>query len=897
MEYRSLLNQSALDVDIDDITISGDHDGGFLHVHPSTGLIDPIVAGAQFSIAGDVLQLINLNSLNTGMLTEGVNLYYTDARSRGAISAGSGISYNSSTGVISSTGGGVLSISGTANQVLANGTSGSAQTGAVTLTLPQPIGITSAVRFGSIAVGTYSAYPLHIVSGNGYMLGDLSSTYAAQYVGVTSGGAEIRIYGDNGGNAHIGTITNHDFAFRTNDTAKMWLTKGGYFGIGVFPTTGVYLDVYSIMYLRDANAGLKITTSLGVNYIESASAGMSGSADLRFTDMNAANTWMTIKATTGYVGVGTTSPEAIMHIAKSGSGVVGPRIILDNTASPATNNQCEISFLTDSGATGTSYNANIKAVADGSGLGYTALTFGTFGGTSTPAERMRISPNGYVGIGTNNPQFPLHVKYSSAPQIVVDDNSTGAADIRHYVYGVLTGIHFANSTSLQLRSMPNIPLYLGYNSDIQVIIGDTTNGYPTAMTVSNQTSGPALKIRETATSGRGHIQIGSSSTASNNIHFGCEGDGAFYIWNGNWGAGSQKFCVNSGGNFRFDNNAGYNTSALYGVGGSYFTMYNTNTGGHSSQIGHDGANSYINNGAGGSIYISAYSAGYAALTTRWAFCQNGGLTTAYNSGYINFLAVNGSSGYYALHAVTGGGNYPLRLSTADDSGTHRPFQIGYYNSDNPASTWNSKFSVDGYNGNTTVYGTIGVKNAAPTLAAYTCSNSNVGACSSYANYSVLMYDSGSAADSYGNGIDSYTLWANSYQYHKWTARGTQTMILDGSGNLQAAGNFCVSRGKTIQFSASPTSLDDSIHSVNAYPYGIRISGANDGANHRNTQFGYYDAGTWQNRFDFDGYSGWFFIANRTSVPGTPSGGGVLYCESGALKYKGSSGTVTTIAPA
>jgi hypothetical protein len=39
-----------------------------------------------------------------------------------------------------------------------------------------------------------------------------------------------------------------------------------------------------------------------------------------------------------------------------------------------------------------------------------------------------------------------------------------------------------------------------------------------------------------------------------------------------------------------------------------------------------------------------------------------------------------------------------------------------------------------------------------------------------------------------------------------------------------------------------------------------------------------------------------FIANSTE-PATPTGGGVLYVESGALKYKGSSGTVTTIANA
>ena len=49
---------------------------------------------------------------------------------------------------------------------------------------------------------------------------------------------------------------------------------------------------------------------------------------------------------------------------------------------------------------------------------------------------------------------------------------------------------------------------------------------------------------------------------------------------------------------------------------------------------------------------------------------------------------------------------------------------------------------------------------------------------------------------------------------------------------------------------------------------------------------------------FGSGTGVVFIANRTAAPsGTPTGGGILYCESGALKFKGSSGTVTTIAPA
>jgi trimeric autotransporter adhesin len=49
--------------------------------------------------------------------------------------------------------------------------------------------------------------------------------------------------------------------------------------------------------------------------------------------------------------------------------------------------------------------------------------------------------------------------------------------------------------------------------------------------------------------------------------------------------------------------------------------------------------------------------------------------------------------------------------------------------------------------------------------------------------------------------------------------------------------------------------------------------------------------------DFAGGSEVIGIVNGTAPSGTPVGGGVLYVEGGALKYKGSSGTVTTIAAA
>jgi hypothetical protein len=60
---------------------------------------------------------------------------------------------------------------------------------------------------------------------------------------------------------------------------------------------------------------------------------------------------------------------------------------------------------------------------------------------------------------------------------------------------------------------------------------------------------------------------------------------------------------------------------------------------------------------------------------------------------------------------------------------------------------------------------------------------------------------------------------------------------------------------------------------------------------RNAQFG-------SNTLDVGSGTGCIGIRNAAAIPSaSPANGGVLYVEGGALKYRGSSGTVTTIAPA
>jgi len=60
----------------------------------------------------------------------------------------------------------VSSITGTANQVLVNGTSGSAQTDALTLTLPQSTATTSIVQFGQLGLGGAASSNTLSITGN-----------------------------------------------------------------------------------------------------------------------------------------------------------------------------------------------------------------------------------------------------------------------------------------------------------------------------------------------------------------------------------------------------------------------------------------------------------------------------------------------------------------------------------------------------------------------------------------------------------------------------------------------------------------------------------------------------------------------------------------------------------
>ncbi len=123
-------------------------------------------------------------SFTTSGVSEGSNLYFTDARARAAVSAGTGISYNSSTGVISSSVTQYTDASARAALSAGTGISYSSSTGVISSTITQ---YTDASARAALSAGTGISY--------NSSTGVISSTYSVPTLAaVCAAGADATGY-------------------------------------------------------------------------------------------------------------------------------------------------------------------------------------------------------------------------------------------------------------------------------------------------------------------------------------------------------------------------------------------------------------------------------------------------------------------------------------------------------------------------------------------------------------------------------------------------------------------------------------------------------------------------------------------------------------------------------
>jgi len=190
----------------------------------------------------------------------------------------------------------------------------------------------------------------------------------------------------------------------------------------------------------------------------------------------------------GNLGIGTTSPEALLHVNKSNAGGEGGYIYVDNPASSTLNSSVGVRFGTSSGASFASvYTGEISNIITNASTGASALLFGTFNGSAS-GERMRIDASGNVGIGTSSPNGNaattglLHLNGSSTnAEIHLTNTTTGTT-------GTDGGIFLQYGNQLILFNLENDAMLFGTNNTERMRITSGGN-------VGIGTSSPSYKLQ------------------------------------------------------------------------------------------------------------------------------------------------------------------------------------------------------------------------------------------------------------------------------------------------------------------------------------------------------------------------------------------------------------------
>jgi hypothetical protein len=229
----------------------------------------------------------------------------------------------------------------------------------------------------------------------------------------------------------IGTFSNHDLGVITNGTQRMIIGSDGAMGFN-YPTLGVrsfmfralsgrplaveIADVNGIhsVYVRPDISGTNLITS---NYL-------SGGVYRPLTLSGRENVGDLFLATSGNIGIGTTSPEQKLHVAgglayfaqNAGSGSAFRWGTFGTAVSPDTM-LCMNQLWNGAGWTILSSSVGTTYLNLGSGVASPDISFGTGPANTAATTKVVIKNNGNVGIGVTSPAQKLEV----AGNIVTDN--------------------------------------------------------------------------------------------------------------------------------------------------------------------------------------------------------------------------------------------------------------------------------------------------------------------------------------------------------------------------------------------------------------------------------------------------------------------------------------------
>jgi hypothetical protein len=252
-----------------------------------------------------------------------------------------------------------------------------------------------------VGIGTTSPSAKFNVQGSGTIgwgnLGNAFILAGSTSYGIGIDSNEIASKGDN---LYFGTIQNHSIIVRTNGAnERMRITNTGNVGIGTTApsyklsvTTGA--DIVANFYSTDSKSSILINDddTSGWLGVEDSVMFMGGSS----SGTGSINI-LTGIGNTGHVGIGTASPSEKLEVDGNIKLPLGSKLYINNSGEYITSTvdgDLELSSRTE---------LRLKANTN------TPSTYGALEFYTSNSERMRITSDGKVGIGTTSPNFALDI--------------------------------------------------------------------------------------------------------------------------------------------------------------------------------------------------------------------------------------------------------------------------------------------------------------------------------------------------------------------------------------------------------------------------------------------------------------------------------------------------------
>jgi hypothetical protein len=522
----------------------------------------------------------------------------------------------------------------------------------------------------------------------------------------------------------------------------------------------------------------------------------------------------------------------------------------------------------------------------------------TFNGTTLSAAGLSDSGN-LTFTGTGN---RITGDFSSTPSSRVafqTSTTNGNTNLEVIPNGTATTV------AINLESDPALTngtfLQLGLNGGTDARFTSAIRGTGTYLPMTFYTGGSERLRIDTS----GNVGVGTSSPAG---RLDVVGGRSFFA------ANSEAFAIgarysSTGGSFYFGaSSASATPDAVFCRSGGEERMRITDAGNVGIGTSSPTARLDVRTAAGTSAQMNLYS-GSNATITKFSIGQIGsidwdvGVSATNGHFYIGGLGGTMAEAYRITRTGTGvdnqtwntNGTERMRIAYTGDVGigTNAPGSIAKLSVMGVSATDTPRMGVvtSDYLSTPTFTGTFVQQNGtSATGTSSGLSNAGLGAIYFQNTSAGLIYTNGGAPLVFG-------------------VANTERMRIDSSGRVMIN---TTSASETFQVGNGTADTRASFRSSSAFSIGVAngagFAGWIGGSGVTDNMVFSSSGGTERMRIDSSGNlllggtatpgARVMYIANATTVPASnPSGGGVLYVEGGALKYRGSSGTVTTIANA